>query len=239
VGATLDLYRLRAQQRRAHQELDEEIAWSSRLIRSLVPDPLMERVREGRGTLVEEHKAVTALAVSIQGLGTFAARHGATALGTWMADTVASFDAIVRTLPVEAHWEAGATLIASTGTVPARGDQATAIAELALRLRDEAVVRSSATEPVRIGIGIHTGPAVAGLIDGERVSFGLWGEAPEVARELAWQCPDGDVSVSPAAYAALHSGYALEGRGMVRTGGRSHLLYGLVGRRDATAIPTR
>src|SRR5690606_37892837 len=48
VAATLDLHRLRAQQRRAQQELDDEIAWSGRLIRSLVPEPLAERVREGR-----------------------------------------------------------------------------------------------------------------------------------------------------------------------------------------------
>jgi adenylate cyclase len=240
VSATLDLHRLRAQQRRARQELDEEIAWSARLIRSLVPDPLMERVREGRGTLVESHDSVTALVLTIQGVGTFAARHGAPAVGAWMAETVGALDAIVRTFPVEAYWEAGATLVASTGTVVTRPDETSALADLALRLVEEGASRCGGAEPVRVGIGIHTGPAVAGLIDSERVAFGLWGEATEVARELAWQCPEGAVQVSPAAYATLHGAFAFEGRGMIETSSRSHMrVYGLLGRRPAPAAPER
>jgi CheY-like chemotaxis protein len=231
VSATLDLHRLRAQQRRARQELDEEIAWSGRLIRSLVPDPLVERVREGRGTLVESHDSVTALVLTIQGLGTFAARHGAPALGAWMAETVATLDGIVHTFPVEAYWEAGATLVASTGTVPTRPDETSALAELALRLAEASASRCEAAEPVRVGIGIHTGPTVAGLIDGERVAFGLWGEAADVARELAWQCPDATVQVSPAAYATLHGAFTFEARGMIETSSRSHMrVYALLGR---------
>ena len=240
VSATLDLHRLRAQQRRARQELDEEIAWSARLIRSLVPDPLMQRVREGRGTLVESHDSVTALVLTIQGLGTFAARHGAPALGAWMAETVGALDAIARTFPVETYWEAGATLVASTGTVASRADETSALAELALRLVEEGAARCGSAEPVRVGIGMHTGPAVAGLIDGERVAFGLWGEATEVARELAWQCPDGAVQVSPAAYATLHEAFTFEGRGMIETSSRSHMrVYGLLGRRPVPAGPAR
>ena len=101
VRATLDLHRLRAQQRRARQELDEEIAWSGRLIRSLVPEPLMERVREGRGTLVESHESVTALAMTLHGLGTFSARQGAPALGRWISEAQAAFD-LLRDRPQDA-----------------------------------------------------------------------------------------------------------------------------------------
>src|SRR5690606_37761366 len=112
VVATLDLHRLRAQQRRAQQELDDEIAWSGRLIRSLVPEPLAERVREGRGTLVEAHEAVTALALVIHGLGTFASRHGSAAVAAWLTEAVGAFDALAREGPLDVHWEAGTTLIA-------------------------------------------------------------------------------------------------------------------------------
>jgi hypothetical protein len=43
----------------------------------------------------------------------------------------------------------------------------------------------------------------------------------------------------PAAYAALHTRYAFEGRGMIETAGRSHMLYSLVGRRDIPVVPAR
>ena len=236
IGATLDLFRLRAQQRRAQQELGEEMAWSDRLVRSLVPDPLGERVREGRGTMVESYESVTALAVFIHGLGTFATRHGASALGDWLAETMAAFEAIAHGLPVEVHWEAGATLIASTGTHPTREEQPEAIAELALRLREEGANRAAGAEPVRIGIGIHTGPAVSGLIDADRVAYGLWGEAPDVARELAWHAPGGEVQASAATHAALHGTFAFEGRGIIETSFRSQMrVYDLLGRREAAA----
>ena len=64
--------------------LREGTVWAD--ISTIAPDAsvtLAERVREGRGTLVENHDSVTALALTIHGVGTFAARQGAPALGNW------------------------------------------------------------------------------------------------------------------------------------------------------------
>lgn len=230
VGATLDLHRLRAQQRRAMQELDEEVARSDHLIRSMVPESLVERVRDDRGTLVEGCEGVTVLAATIEGLGTFAARHGTIALGEWLEETVKSFDAILRTLPVAVHWEGVATLIVSAGMQCAEEERMSCIADLALRLRAVAAARTAEAQPVRIGIGIHTGAAVSGVISGERIGFGAWGEGPDVARELAWQCRSGEALVSPATCAALHGRFAFEERGMIETSDGSRMrAYGLVG----------
>lgn len=234
IGATLDLYRLRAQQRRARQELEEEIAWSGRLIRSLVPDPLVERVREGRGTLVETLDSVTTLSVYLHGLGTFATRHGAAPLGEWVSETMAAFEEIAAEFPLEVHWDSATTLVVSSGPDDAGEDRSEAVATLALRLRDEGAARSAGADPVRIGIGMHTGPAVAALIDAERVAFGLWGESPDVARELAWQAPAGEVQASAASYAALHAAFNFEARGIIETSFRTQMrVYGLLGRREA------
>ena len=109
-----------------------------------------------------------------------------------------------------------------------------AIAELALRLRDAAVERVAGMEPVRVGLGVHTGSAVCALIDAGRVSFGLWGDAPDTARELAWRCPTGEVLTSPAAHAALHGTFAFEARGFLETAAGSQMrVFSLVGRRAA------
>lgn len=234
IGATLDLHRLRAQQRRARQELEAEVAWSDRLVRSLVPGPLTGRVREGLGSVVETHDAVTSLVVVLQGLGTYGMRQGAAALESWISETMVAFESIARELPVEMHWETGATMLASTGTIPSQPLQTEAIAELALRLRDAAVGQVAGMEPVRVGIGVHTGSAVCALIDAGRVSFGLWGDAPDTARELAWRCPTGEVRASPAAHAALHGAFTFESRGFLETGAGSQMrVFALVGRRAA------
>ena len=234
IAATLDLHRLRAQQRRASQDLEEEIAWSDRLIRSLVPAALSERVRDGRGTLIEEHASVTVLTVSIQGLGTFAARHGATALAEWLNEAMTAFEARAEGLPLRLHWEGGATLMATTGTAAEEEERPEAIAELALRLRDEAEARSA--EPLRVGIGIHSGSAVSALVDAEHVVYGIWGEAPDVAREIASRCPAGAAHVSPAAYAALHEAFDFEARGIMETASRTQMrVYALLRRREAPA----
>lgn len=234
IGATLDLHRLRAQQRRARQELDLELAWSDRLVRSLVPGPLTSRVREGLGSVVETHDAVTSLVVVLQGLGTYGMRQGAAALEAWVSGTMVAFEAIAHELPVEMHWETGATMLASTGTIASKPLETDAIAELALRLRDAAVERVAGMEPVRVGIGVHTGTAVCALIDAGRVSFGLWGDAPDTARELAWRCPTGEVRASPAAHAALHDTFIFESRGFLETAAGSQMrAFALVGRRAA------
>ena len=234
IGATMELHRLRAQQRRTRQELEAEVTWSDRLVRSLVPGPLTERVRERLGSVVETHDAVLSMVVQLQGLGTYGMRQGAAALEEWIAKTMGDFEAIALDYPVELHWETGSTLLASTGTLPSRPLQTEAIAELALRLRESARQRAAGAEPVRIGIGVHSGPAVCALMDTHRISFGLWGEAPDTARELAWQCPTGEVRVSPAAHAALHETFEFEPRDILETTiGTRMRVFALVGRRPA------
>lgn len=234
VATTLDLHRLRAQQRRAQQELEEEIAWSERLARSLVPDPLAKRVRDGRGTLVQSHDGVTVLVAVVQGLSTFATRRGEGALAEWLVETVSRFEACARDLPVEVHWEAGSTLVAIGGSDEAQEREAGAIAELGLRLRAEGAARAAEAEAVRVGIGIHSGGAVTALVEADRLAFGLWGEAPEVARELAAHCETGAVQVSPAAYASLHGTFGFEPRGIFETSSGTQMrVYGLLERLGA------
>lgn len=238
LSATLDLYRMRAQQRRARQELEEESAWAERLARSLVPDRFTPRLRAGRGALVESQDSLAVVIVVLQGLSTYATRQGDTALAEWLLGTMEAFEACAQDLPVELRWEGGAALVATSAPAdPADEPDAVAIGELALRLREEGVARAADVEAIRVGIGIHVGPAVASLIETDRFAFGLWGEAPEVARELAAQGETGTVHVSPAAYAALHGAFEFETRGIIETSSGTQMpVYALLERREADRV---
>ena len=65
--------------------------------------------------------------------------------------------------------------------------------------------------PIRIRVGLHVGPVVAGVIGTKRPAFDCWGEAVNVASRLENTAAPGGVLISESAYWRLRERFTIRG----------------------------
>jgi class 3 adenylate cyclase len=176
------------------QLLDEARARSEALLRNVLPASVAERLHDGgpRAAIAEGHPEVTVVLADVVGFTPLCERLDANALAELLDRLYSRFDALCEAHGVEKIKTLGDAWLAAAGVPTARPDHAHAAARLALALRD---VGGPDGPPLRIGL--HTGPAVAGVIGRTRFAYDLWGDAVSGAQAMERASRPGGVRVSP------------------------------------------
>jgi CheY-like chemotaxis protein/signal transduction histidine kinase/class 3 adenylate cyclase len=232
IGTTLELHRLRVQERRASEALDAQLAWSERLLRGLLPASLAERVRGGGTEVAESWDEATVVAVELSGIATLASRAGAERAVSFFGEAVDVLERLAREAAAETSWLGGRRMVALVA--PAAAERHVEVAaDLALRMAGEVAAIAVEGEAPRVAFGMHTGPVVAGLAGSERLVHGVWGEAVELGEALGRSAAAGEIRVSSAVYSRLYGTFDLESGDVVEIAGRSRIpSYRLRGRRE-------
>jgi adenylate cyclase len=130
----------------------------------------------------------------------------------------------------------GDAYMAVAGLPMPRPDHAEAVAEMALEMQQELVKVVNSTLKVRIGI--HTGPVVAGVIGQKKFSYDLWGDTVNTASRMESHGVVGGIQVTEATYLKLRSKYLFEHRGSIQVKGKGELTtYLLIGKKFRPATP--
>jgi len=73
---------------------------------------------------------------------------------------------------------------------------------------------------VRIRIGMHTGPAVAGVIGQEKFAYDIWGDAVNVASRMQAASEAGRILVTQEVYSRLRRDFLFDERGTIEVKGK-------------------
>jgi adenylate cyclase len=223
IGASLEVRRLREDERRLAERLQDEREFSDWVLGGLVPAPLAERVREGTAT-PELFAEVTVLAVAIEDFKRLTSRKRGGGGVSHLAQLVSDFDRLARERELSPVPTSSDCYTVIAGAHPARPDHAEVIADLALAMSDAAAHMEQETgEAVRLQVGIHSGAVVAGVLPTERLVYGVWGEAVDTAGRLCARSGAGCIQVSPSTYARLQGRYRLASRGVVEVPGAGQM----------------
>jgi adenylate cyclase len=86
-------------------------------------------------------------------------------------------------------------------------------------------------EELAVRIGIHTGPAVAGVLGKRKLFYDVWGDSVNTAARMeAYGLPD-RIQVTETVYRMLHEAYAFEHRETIDIKGKGPMqVYFLLGR---------
>ena len=63
---------------------------------------------------------------------------------------------------------------------------------------------------LKIRIGVHTGPIVAGVIGKNKFAYDLWGAAVNMANRLETTCPPGNIQISENTKSLLGNNFSYE-----------------------------
>ncbi len=162
--------------------LDQQQAESERLLRALMPEPVIRRYREGVQTIAEDHRDVSVMYADIVGFDDYSKSLDSEATLEALNELVRQFDEAATTIGVEHVRTATKGYLASCGLTVPRIDNARRIVDFALELQ-RILDRFSAQWGVSLHIraGLDLGSASSGLVGRAHMVYDLWGEAVNLA----------------------------------------------------------
>ena len=132
-----------------------------------------------------------------------------------------TFDEFVAELGLEKIKTVGDEYMVAAGVPTPRDDHAAAIAELALQIRSYVAANDVHGHRLKLRIGIHSGPVVAGIIGTHKFSYDMWGDTVNTASRMESEGIPGAIQISPATHDMLATaGFRFEPRGTIEVKGK-------------------
>jgi class 3 adenylate cyclase/Tfp pilus assembly protein PilF len=184
------------------QRMAEERARSAeqeRLLYSILPPPIAERLLRGERLIADTYDSVSILFLDIVGFTTTASTMEASELVHMLNGVFAVCDAIMSKHGLTKIKTIGDAYLAVCGAPEIVDDHVQRTADCA----SEILTTLMRTNSLRFRVGLHCGPVVAGVIGTERVAYDVWGDAVNVASRMEHTGEPGRIHVSQAFAFAL------------------------------------
>ena len=201
--------------RHAEIELEDQHARSEALIETVMPHSIAERLKSGREQRIADR--IETLSVLFADLVDFTgAAHDLPPeqVVEFLDRLVRDVDALAEAHGVEKIKTMGDSYMAAAGFDGRGGEGALAIGRFALALL-AAVARQPplGARKLKVRIGIHCGPATAGVIGDSRISYDVWGAAVNAASRMELQGVPDRIQVSEAFRELTRDAFVFEERG--------------------------
>jgi len=208
------------------RELDAERRRSEDLLENTLPHAIVQRLKD-RGaepdvaSIADALPEVSVLFADIEGFTPRGASIPPGELVSVLDGIFTRFDALVDRFGLEKIKTVGDAYMAVAGAPEPHPEHARAAAEMALGIQETmAELRWPSGEPMRVRVGVASGPAVAGVIGHRKFAYDLWGDTVNLASRLESHGAPGRILVSEATAALLGDGYRLSETLVIELKGR-------------------
>jgi len=232
IGACLEKKWLRDQEQAYLGQLQIEQEKSERLLLNILPKPIADRLKQGQSVIADSFTEVTVLFADIVDFTRLSAQMSPTELVVLLNEIFSTFDRLAERHGLEKIKTIGDAYMVVGGLPTPRPDHAEAIAEMALDMQRAIQFKVENGEPLRIRIGIHTGPVVAGVIGTRKFSYDLWGDTVNTASRMESHGLSGGIQVTETTHERLRDKYLFKERGVIQVKSKGEMMtYLLLGRK--------
>jgi class 3 adenylate cyclase len=236
--ATYSLERLSREHFLATEHLEEERRISERLLLNILPEPIARRLKAGEEPIADQHSEVTVLFADIVGFTAMTAGMEPDDLVRLLDRVFHEFDRIAHVHEIQKVKTIGDACMMVAGLSGTRNDHAVRVAEAALDMRERiAECRTPEGEPLRLHIGIASGPVVAGVIGRTRFSYDLWGDVVNTASRMASLGERDRIQVTEDVVHLLAERYTFLPRGPLEVKGKGTMDTWFLEARESPAAP--
>nr|WP_231988518.1 adenylate/guanylate cyclase domain-containing protein [Mycobacterium sp. 1274761.0] len=181
--------------------LAEQRRENDRLLRSLMPEPVVQRYREGEETIAQDHQNVTVIFADIMGLNQLGEEISSEELLAIVNKLTRQFDAAAEDLGVEQVRTLHDGYLASCGLSVPRLDNVRRTVDFAVEMQ-RTIERFNAETGHNLGLraGIDTGAVTSGLVGRTTLAYDMWGSAVDLAYQVHRGAPQPGIYVSSAVY---------------------------------------
>eukprot|EP00929_Paragymnodinium_shiwhaense_P086657 TRINITY_DN47129_c0_g2_i1.p1 TRINITY_DN47129_c0_g2~~TRINITY_DN47129_c0_g2_i1.p1 ORF type:complete len:527 (+),score=129.67 TRINITY_DN47129_c0_g2_i1:119-1699(+) len=166
----------------------KESARSDLLLDNILPGPIIKQLKVSQGAIAQSYEQATVLFADVVSFTTMSAQITPVSLVNLLNRMFRRFDQLAEINDVEKIKTIGDCYMAAAGLPLENPAHAQTMARFGLQML--AVVasgelRSPATdEAIRVRVGIHSGPCVAGVIGQNKFAYDVWGDAVNTASRM-------------------------------------------------------
>jgi class 3 adenylate cyclase len=187
---------------------------------SILPKAVVERINEGAGMVADHIPEATIVFADIVNFTPFSGTLPPSEVVGVLNRIFSAFDRLVDQYGAEKIKTIGDGYMVAVGLPEPREDHAEVAAQLALAMLDSlAGIRDEIGAPIQLRIGIHTGPAVAGVIGERKFAYDIWGTTVNIASRMESHGVPDRVHVSKTVAERLADAFRIVPRGTVEVKG--------------------
>ena len=229
IGACLEKKRLL-------DELRAEKERSEALLLNILPRSIVERMRRGETVIADRVAEATVLFSDLVDFTALAAEVSPERTVALLGDVFSRFDALAARHGLEKIKTTGDGYMVAGGVPEERADHAVRVAEMALAMLDAVETAGRAAgQPLRLRIGLNTGPLIAGVLGTHKFVYDVWGDTVNTAKRMESHGAPGRVHVSATTRQALGEAFGFEPRGLLEVKGKGSMETYFVHRRKEKA----
>jgi len=195
------------------------------LLLNILPGTIASRLKESPDTIADGYSEATVLFADIVDFTTMASGADPVEVVNKLNEIFSDFDGLASKHGLEKIKTIGDAYMVAGGLPEPRADHCEAVTAFAV----EMVARmerhlSWAGEPMRIRVGINSGPVVAGVIGQQKFIYDLWGDAVNVASRMESNGLSNEIQVTQEVKDKLDGQYLFEERGPIEVKGKGQMV---------------
>lgn len=189
---------------------------SERLLLNILPQSIAQRLKQSEAVIADRFENISVLFADMVNFTQMSAKISPEKLVELLNYVFSQFDEITRRHGLEKIKTIGDSYMLAGGVPVHKEDHLEAVIQAACEMLD--VIKKQFTDRGRnlqIRIGLHTGPAVAGVIGSYKFTYDLWGETVNLASRLESSSLPGEIHCSEPVYLAMKDRFQFQPRGKV------------------------
>ncbi len=198
----------------AARQVEAAHAESEKLLLNILPAPIARRLRNGEKVIADRHEDLSLLFADIVGFTKMSADLPPERVIDLLDDLFRHLDELVDEYELEKIKTIGDAYMVVGGLPPRSDDHLARVAAMALDLNEVLEARTD-THPIRMRIGLHAGPAVAGVIGAKKFIYDVWGDTVNTASRLESSGVPEHIQVTDVVQQRLADRFVFEPRGSV------------------------
>ncbi|WP_197530290.1 adenylate/guanylate cyclase domain-containing protein [Bythopirellula polymerisocia] len=217
---------------KAEALLELERVKSEMLLLNVLPTSIAQRLKEDRSIIADHFESATVMFSDIVGFTALSEKVPPKQLVDHLNHLFSAFDDLAEKHGLEKIKTIGDSYMVAGGIPIKSVGHAKDVSAMALDMLEAVEECNRETgQPINIRIGIHSGPAVAGVIGIKKFAYDVWGDTVNTASRMESSGLPGRIQLSGEAVALLNGEFVIEERGEVEVKGKGCMkTYWLVGR---------
>jgi histidine kinase len=205
-------------------ELDQEKRRTDDLLHNILPTETAVELKLHGHADARHYERVTVLFTDFEGFTEHAATLSPSDLVRELDDCFSAFDEIVARHGVEKIKTIGDAYMAVGGLPVPNSTHPDDVVRAALEMREFiAARRRRGSAYLRMRVGVHTGPVVAGIVGRRKFQYDVWGDTVNTAARMESSGASGQVNISQATHDFLGARFKFTPRGELEAKGKGKL----------------
>ncbi|HWV40324.1 adenylate/guanylate cyclase domain-containing protein [Pseudorhodoplanes sp.] len=220
IRASLENKLLRDRERAMMHEIRLAKERNETLLLSILPRAVVDRINGGAGMVADHIPEATIVFADIVNFTPFSGQLTPADVVGVLNRIFSAFDRLVDQHRAEKIKTIGDGYMVAVGIPEPCDDHVAIAARLSLTMMDRfAEIRRDLGAPIDLRIGVHTGPAIAGVIGERKFAYDIWGTTVNIASRMESHGAPGHIHVSKAVADRVAGQFRFVPRGAVEVKG--------------------